>query len=73
MAVIKEFSEEERVVWEQWVASRPPTVRAVAEHFPPNRLYRLRETGQRVTIAAYIEMGDGVERKRRVIQRGLRG
>lgn len=41
----------------EWLAEQPPEIRALAERLPPDRLYRLSPTGQRVTIAAYSEDG----------------
>ena len=41
--------------WKEWVAARPPHIQALCEQFPPNRLYRMKSTGRRVTIYAYNE------------------
>jgi hypothetical protein len=43
--------------WRKWCASRPPGVRELAKRFPPWELYRLKTTGQRVTVASYYENG----------------
>ncbi len=43
--------------WEEWVASRPPTVREMCRRWPPDTLYRLAPTGQLVTIYSYSENG----------------
>jgi hypothetical protein len=48
---------EQEQVWKEWVASRPDSVRAVAERFEPWSLYRMKSTGQRVTIASIFEDG----------------
>ena len=41
--------------WEEWCDSRPSPIAEVARRLPPWKLYRLKSTGQRVTIAAYDE------------------
>ena len=43
--------------WEEWVSARPPIVRELCKIYPPNRLYLMRPTGQRVTILSYGEDG----------------
>lgn len=45
--------------WEQWLAERPPSVRAVAKKYPPWLKYRLKSTGQHCTITLYDEHEDG--------------
>jgi hypothetical protein len=57
MAILKEFSPEEARDWDDFVASRPPAVADLCRRFPPNRLYRLKDTGHRVTISSYFEGG----------------
>lgn len=54
MATLYELNE---AAWHAWLAERPDIVRGVAERLPPNRLYRLTTTGQRVTIESYSESG----------------
>lgn len=39
--------------WNKWVDDQPPEVADVARRWPPNRLYRWSQTGQRVVIEAY--------------------
>lgn len=56
MAVIREL---DPVEWQKWLDERPDAVRAVAARLPPNRLYRLISTGQRVTLLSYGEQKDG--------------
>ena len=46
-----------RQEWVDWVASRPPVVRAVAERLNPWTLYRLKPTGQAVIISSFFEDG----------------
>lgn len=53
MAKIDELSD----TWEEWKNSRPPVVKALCERFPPNLLYKLISTDQRVTIVSYSEGG----------------
>jgi hypothetical protein len=43
--------------FDQWVESRPPKIQALCKRLPPDRLYLMRSTGQRVTLAAYNEDG----------------
>lgn len=59
MARIVERSSEQEAGWQEWVASRPAGVRAVAERFDPWSLYRMKSTGQRVTIVSFGEPLDG--------------
>jgi hypothetical protein len=49
---------EQEKMWSDWVAERPDNVRAVAEKLNPWTLYRLKTTGQRVTIASFSEGED---------------
>ena len=57
MAPIIKWTPKQRKDWDTWVASRPEAVRSTCKRFPPDRLYRLRTTGQRVTILSYSEDG----------------
>lgn len=59
MARIMEPTAEQETGYREWVASRPPTVRAVAERFEPWSLYRLKSSNHRVTIASFGEGQDG--------------
>lgn len=43
--------------WRAWVRSLPPKPRAVAERFEPWRLYRLKDTGDRVTFYSVADDG----------------
>lgn len=43
--------------WAKWVASRPEPVRSIAQRFDPWTLYRMKSTGQRVTMASIFENG----------------
>lgn len=43
--------------YEKWLNSRPAAVKLVATQKPPNRLYKLASTGQRVFILSYSESG----------------
>ncbi len=54
MAKIAEINEAE---WEAWKKGRPAIVLATCERLPPDRLYRMKSTGHRVTILAYGEDG----------------
>jgi|ERR1700722_1636063 len=52
MAKIFELSP---IAWDLWLKSRPEGIRKLCERFPPDRLYRMRSTGQRVTLVSYSE------------------
>ena len=54
MAKIREINQTE---WDAWVASRPESVRRLCQRLPPDRLYRLKTSGHRVTLYAYCEDG----------------
>lgn len=41
--------------WDTWVASRPPVVQELCALLPPDRLYLLKTTNQRVTLISYSE------------------
>ena len=43
--------------WEDWVASRPPVVADLCRRYPPDRLYMMKPTMQRVTLVSYSENG----------------
>lgn len=57
MAKIMEWTAEQRQQWDAWVASRPPKIQEMCSLWPPDRLYLMKHTGQRCTIAAYAENG----------------
>lgn len=59
MARLMEPSAKLLAAWNAWVAERPPNVRAVAERFEPWSLYRMKSTGQRVTVVSFGEGEDG--------------
>ena len=40
-----------------WASSRPATVRALIARLPPDRLYLMKSTRQRVTVFSYGEDG----------------
>lgn len=54
-----DLTKEQRDAWDAWIAERPPAIRVVAERIPPWHKYRMRSTGQIVTLAAYEEGDDG--------------
>lgn len=54
MAKINELVEP---AWSDWLRTRPKTVQDLAAQLPPDCLYRLKETGQPVTIRSYLEDG----------------
>jgi hypothetical protein len=57
MANIVELTPEEEVEYAKWVAERPPAIQEMIKTHPPNKLYRLTTTDQRVTIYSYGEDG----------------
>ena len=57
MARIIEPAAKEKKAWTVWVASRPSSVRKIAERFDPWSLYRMKSTGHRVTIHSFNEDG----------------
>lgn len=57
MARIYEPTPEQEQGWAEWVETRPPPVRDVARRFEPWSLYRLKSTGQRVTIRSIASDG----------------
>lgn len=57
MAQIIDWTEEQKKLWAAWVAERPDSVRALCERLPPNKLYRMKSTGNRVTLVSYGEDG----------------
>ena len=54
MAKVRELDEAN---WNEWVASRPESMREICREFPPDRLYRMGSTGHRCTIYSYAEDG----------------
>jgi hypothetical protein len=50
---LKTPTDEQRAQFKEWVATRPPKVRAVAEQFDPWTVYRLRTTGQDVQVIGF--------------------
>jgi hypothetical protein len=42
---------------QEWIDGRPKVIKAMIAKTPPNLLYRLKPTGQRVTIYSYSEAG----------------
>ena len=54
MAKIAEIDQD---AWNEWVAGRPPVVQEMCAKLPPDRLYLLTPTGQRVTLVSYSENG----------------
>lgn len=59
VARIVEPTPEEEAEWKRWVSERPPAIRNVAELFDPWSLYRMKDTGSRVTVESFSEAKDG--------------
>lgn len=49
---IIEINQEE---WEKWVSTRPKVIQDMCKKLPPGRLYKMKGTGQKVTIVSYSE------------------
>lgn len=43
--------------WDEWVESRPPVVQDLCRRYPPDRLYRIKDSGHRCTLVSYSEDG----------------
>ena len=43
--------------FDDWVSTRPPVVQDLCRRFPPDRLYRIKDSGHRCTIYSYAEDG----------------
>lgn len=54
MAKIQEINEG---LWNEWVSTRPESVRNLCRQLPTGRLYRLKTSEHRVTIYSYSEDG----------------
>jgi hypothetical protein len=59
MARYFEPTPEQEQAWKDWVTALPEPARAVTERFEPWGLYRMTETGHRVTIYSTDEKKDG--------------
>jgi hypothetical protein len=57
MARWMEPTAEQEASWNEWVAERPDVVRKIAERLNPWELYRLKTTGQRITLYSVSEDG----------------
>lgn len=51
---VRDLNEHE---WTAWLATRPEIIRDLAARYPPDRLYQMKSTGQRVTLLSYGEDG----------------
>lgn len=51
------FAEMDMARFDAWFAERPDCIKALVEKLPPDRLYRMKSTGHRVTIYSYSEDG----------------
>lgn len=57
MSRLTQPTPEEEAEWKEWVASRPDSVRIVAEKLDPWTLYRMKSTGNRCTLISIFENG----------------
>ena len=55
MAELYVMSDEQKHLWTDWVAERPPIIKDLCARFLPNRLYHLKTTDQRVIPSAFYE------------------
>lgn len=55
MAEFMQFTPEQKEEFDAWVQALPPHIQEMVAKLPPTRLYRNKETGQRVTIVSYEE------------------
>jgi hypothetical protein len=54
MAKIADLNE---AAWGEWVSTRPPAIQAMCAQWPPDRLYRMTDTGHCCTLLSYSEDG----------------
>jgi hypothetical protein len=54
MAKIRDI---DQVAFDAWVATRPPVIQRLCKRLPPDRLYLIKSTGQRVTVYSWSENG----------------
>lgn len=47
--------EMDKAAWDDWVSTRPPVIQEMCALLPPDRLYRLKTSGHRVTLMSYFE------------------
>jgi len=52
MSIVKKINHKS---WDKWVKSRPKNIQILCKKLPPDRLYKIKSTGQRVTILSYSE------------------
>lgn len=55
--IVAKVLEIDETAWCKWVATRPPEVQSLCNRLPPDRLYRMKSTGHRVTLYSYSEDG----------------
>lgn len=49
------YAELNQAAWDEWVSNRPPVIQELCAKLPPDRLYRMKSTGQRVVLLSYSE------------------
>ena len=49
------MTDEEKKVWDEWVSSRPDIIKNLCIKFPPNLLFKMKDTGHRVTVYSYSD------------------
>jgi len=59
MAKFTQPTPEQEQMWKEWLDSKEPRIREVAQRFNPWTLYRLKSSGHRVTIYGVNEFSDG--------------
>jgi hypothetical protein len=50
-------TEEHLAAWKTWLAERPEVIQQLGNRFEPWTLFRLKSTGQRVTVCGFNESG----------------
>ena len=57
MTKIIEWNETQQKEWNEWLSDRPESIKKLADKYPPYNLYKLKTSGQRVTMHSYWEDG----------------
>lgn len=51
------IAELDQAAFDAWVAARPECIQTMCRKLPPDRLYKMKSTGHRVTLHSYSEDG----------------
>lgn len=55
MAIWNVFTEKQEEAWQQWVNEIPEPIKELCKLYPPNKLFELKTTGQKVYVVQYDE------------------